>query len=223
MTAVKNGDFVEIEFVARVMNGEVFDTNIKEEAEKAGLETKGIKPYVLSVGNDMILKGLDKVLDGKELNKEYLINISPEDGFGKRNPALIKMIPLKALIEQKIMPQRGMQLNLDGNLVKVVSVSGGRVLVDFNNPLASKTLEYKFKINKKIEDQKEQVNALQDFLFRKTFDFTITDKTVTFKVSKGFDKYIELLSGQFKKILGLDAVGEVVEEEKKKETSDKKS
>ena len=37
---VKKGDFVEIEFTAKVKGGDIFDTNIKSEAEKAGLQIK---------------------------------------------------------------------------------------------------------------------------------------------------------------------------------------
>lgn len=223
MVKTKKGDFIEIEFVARVKDGDIFDTNIKKEAEKAGLDIKNIKPYVLSVGNEMILKGLDKELEGKELGKEYNIELSPENAFGKRDSKLIKMIPLKHFIEQKIMPERGMQLNLDGQIVKVVSVSGGRVLVDFNNPLASKTLEYKTKIKRKVDDKKEQINALQEFLFRKTFDFDLKGKTLTLKVPEGMDKYVEMLGEQFKKILDLEVKSEVLASDKSKKSSEVES
>ena len=42
----------------------------------------------------------------------------------------------------------------------VKTVSGGRVLVDFNHPLAGKDLVYNVKINKIVDDIKEKLNSL---------------------------------------------------------------
>jgi len=61
MEKVKKNDFVEIEFTGRVKDGEVFDTNIKTEAQKIGLEIED-KPMVVCIGKDMLLSGLDKSL-----------------------------------------------------------------------------------------------------------------------------------------------------------------
>ena len=211
---VKKNDFVEIEFTARVKDGEIFDTNIKADAEKAGFEIKGIKPYVLCVGKEMVLKALDEELDGKEFGKNYSIELQPEQAFGKRNPELVRMIPMNSFREQNIMPQRGMQFNIDGQVVRIVSVSGGRVLVDFNNPLAGKVVLYDYKILKKVEDKKEQIDAVQEFIFRRKFEFTTTDKEINFKVPKEMVQFVEMMSKAFEDILGLTAKAEVMKEEK---------
>ncbi len=221
--AIQKNDFVEIEFTARVKGGEIFDTNVKVDAEKAGFETKNMKPYILSVGKEMVLKALDKDLEGKEIGKKYSIELQPEQAFGKRNSQFVKMIPMNAFKEQNIMPQRGMQFNIDGQVVRIVSVSGGRVLVDFNNPLAGKVVVYEYKLLKKIEEQKEQIDAVQDFIFRQKFPFTIKDKEITFKVPPKMDKFIEMMSKAFEDILGLKAKAEVVVEEKKETAEVKKN
>jgi len=133
---IKENDFIEIEFTGRIANSnEVFDTNVLSEAKKAGLETKNIKPFNLSVGHKMLPPGFDEDLIGKELKKSYSVTLKPEKAFGKRNSSLVKMVPTKMFNEQKINPIRGMSLNLDGQLAKILSTSSGRTLVDFNNPL----------------------------------------------------------------------------------------
>ncbi len=203
MTVVQKNDFVEIEFVGKLKeNNEVFDTNSKSEIEKKKLNF-GAKPYVICVGKSMSIKGLDKDIEGKEVGKEYSVELKPEDAFGKRNSSLMRMVPLKFFIEQKIMPQKGMQLSLDGALAKITSISGGRVLVDFNNPLAGKVVLYEYKITRKLEDEKDKVNALQDFFFRKRFDFDIKDKEVIFKVEENLKKFIEIMNKPFEDILGM--------------------
>ena len=104
-----------------------------------------------------------------------------------------------------------MQLNLDGQIVKVLSSDRGRTLTDFNNPLAGKPVTYTYKINKIVTDQKEKINALQDFLFRKTFEFDIKDKVVTFKVEKQFEQFIKMFAPKFEEILDMKVEAEVVE------------
>lgn len=215
MTIQKN-DFIEISFTGKMTNtDEIFDTNIKADAEKAGFKTESIKPFILSVGHKMLPGGFDDDLTGKDVEKEYTLNLTPEKAFGKRNPQLIRMIPTKLFHEQKINPVKGMQLNLDGQIVKVLSSDRGRTLTDFNNPLAGKPITYIYKINKMITEQKEKIDALQDFLFRQTFEYELKDKTITFKVPKEAEQFIKMLSPKFEEILGLKIDTKVAEEKKK--------
>jgi len=213
--ALKKNDFIEIEFTGKITDGgEIFDTNIEADAKKANLDIKNIKPLALAIGHKMLPEGFDADLEGKEAGKDYTLDLTPEKAFGKRNPKMIRMIPTKLFHEQKIDPQRGMQLALDGQLVKILSSSGGRTLVDFNNPLAGKAVTYTYKINKKITDQKEKVNALQDFLFRKQFDFDITDKKIILKVPKELEPMIKMFAPKFEEILGMKVDSKIVEEKK---------
>ena len=123
------------------------------------------------------------------------------------------MIPTKHFHEQKINPERGMQLSLDGQLVKILSSDKGRTLVDFNNPLAGKEVTYTYKINKIITDQKEKINALQEFLFRRIFEFEVKNNKVIFKIEKQFKPFVEMFTPKFKEILGLELDSKIIEPE----------
>jgi|SRR3989344_1119692 len=214
--SIKKNDFVEIEFIGKIKEtGEVFDTNIEKEAKKAGLDLKNLKPFIFSVGHKMLPLGLDKDIIGKEIGKDYIINLNPEDAFGKRNPGMVKMIPTKLFHEQNIDPQRGTQLNLDGQLARVLSSSSGRTLVDFNNPLAGKVIIYDYKINRSINEEKEKIDSLQEFLFRKKFDFDITENILTFKVPKEIEQFVNLFATKLEEILGLKIKTKVSQEKKK--------
>ena len=211
MTIVKN-DFVEIEFTGKA-NNEIFDTTNKEEAKKMGLDVD-VKPVLICVGNQMLLKGFDDSIEGKEIGKKYSVHLFPENAFGKRQPSMVRPISLKIFKEKDMNPYPGMTVKLDNYIAKIISVSGGRVIVDFNNPLAGKEIDYEFTIKRKIDEEKEKVNALQDFFFRERYDFEIKDKKIIIKNkpkndSDPFgDKKINFLIGIFKKkfneIIGLD-------------------
>lgn len=216
----KKKDFVQLEFLARnLSNNEVFDTNIKSEAEKLKLDIKD-KPLIVCIGEGMVVKGLDKALEGKEIGKKYSIKLFPDEAFGKRHKELVRLLPMKIFEQQKVYPQPGMVFALDNNLVKIVSVSGGRVLVDFNNPLAGKEIEYEFTIKKIIEDNKEKASALINALigFDIPFELDEKNKKIIFKDIK-LTSIINIIKDKFSDILGYDI--EILEKAEKKEEAKK--
>jgi len=217
--AIKKNDFVELKFTG-TQDGNIFDTTNPKEAKQIGINAD-VKPFIICVGNDMVLKGLDKELPGKEVGKEYNIHLTPDKAFGKRNPQLVKLIPMRVFREKNINPMPGMAFQLDANIVKIISVSGGRVMVDFNNPLAGKEVDYKYKITKIIEDSKEKINALQDYFFKRRFEFNIDGKKVIFK-NPNIKPLLEMMSEKFKEMTGFEFL--VLEEKNLEEKiSDKES
>ena len=211
MDKTKKNDFIEIEFVGKA-NGIIFDTNIKQEAEKINLKAE-VKPLIVCIGQEMLVKGFDKALEDKEVGEKYKIILQPEDAFGTRDKEMIKIIPLRIFKEKNISPYPGVVLNFDGMIAKILSVSGGRVITDFNNPLSSKEIEYEFTIKRKVTDEKEKINALQDFFFRKTFEFKIEEKKIIFK--KEAEPFLNFFKGKFKEILGKEVEVEKIEKEEK--------
>jgi peptidylprolyl isomerase len=160
---VSKNDFIEIEYTGRLADGNaVFDTTIKAVADKEGLSQKDsvYKPIIVCVGEGQIIKGIDEVLVGKDIPSEFKLTVTPELGFGKKSAKLLRMIPMNVFKKQNIMPQPGIAVQIDGQMGYIRSVSGGRVIVDFNNPLSGKDLNYEVKINRKIENTTEKIKAL---------------------------------------------------------------
>ena len=214
---LKEKDFIEIEFTGKVKDGEVFDSNIKEDLEKSDLELEA-KPFVFSLGQGMFLKFLDDFLIGKNIGEEFEIELEPEKAFGKRNPSFVQTIPMSVFKERKANPFPGVMFNFDGRHGKVLTVSGGRVMVDFNNILAGKTVQYKIKVLRRITGINEKVKALNEFFLRKDFRFEVREKRLILEVEKPLVKLVELFKDKFKEILGLEL--EIKETEEK---PDKKS
>jgi len=204
-------DFIVIEFTAKVKDGDIFDSNIKEDLEGRDIKTE-IKPFTFCLGENMFLQGVEDFLIGKELG-EYQIELSPEKAFGKRNANLIQMMPLKLFIEQKVNPIPGVMFNFDGKIGKILTVTGGRIMVDFNNPIAGKEVEYKVRVLRKVENPNEKVKALINFLFKRDLKFEIKDKKLIVEVEKPMKQFIEMFKDKFKEMLDLDL--EVKEIEKK--------
>ncbi|MBU2562759.1 MAG: peptidylprolyl isomerase [Nanoarchaeota archaeon] len=215
--ALKKKDFIEIEFTGKIKNGEIFDSNIKEDLEKTNLNVTP-KPFVFCLGEGMFIKGVDDFLIGKEIGK-YNIELSPENAFGKRESRLVQIMPTKVFNEQKINPFPGAMFNFDGRIAKVLTVSGGRVIVDFNNPLAGKEVIYNLNVLRKIEEVNKKIKALTEFLFKKDFNFKLEEKKIVMEVEKEMAKFVELFKDKYQEIFNLEL--EVKEIEKSKEETEK--
>jgi len=59
-----------------------------------------------------------------------------------------------------------LQVDVDGEVGTITRVSGGRVIVNFNHPLAGKEVIYDFKILKKVEDKSEQIKSFLNSAMR---------------------------------------------------------
>lgn len=213
MANTKKGDFVEIKFTG-YSNGEIFDSNIEEDLKKINSEAK-VKPLITVIGEKMVVLGLDKALEDKEVGKEYVIEFPPSEGFGERRRELMKIIPLKVFTAKEVMPKPGMVLALDDNLVKIVAVSGARVIADFNNPLAGKDLSYKFTIARILDNEKEKIRNLFELVFRFVPDFEITDKVVV-SGQPFLESFVKAFKEKFKELIGKDLEFKLKEPEKEK-------
>jgi len=195
-------DFIEIEFTGKIKDGEIFDSNIKENLKKLN-PNANTKPLIFSLGEGMFLKGVDDFLIGKEVGK-YTLELSPEKAFGPRVKEFVQMVPIKIFQEQRLNPFPGAVFNFDGRIAKVLSVSSGRVMIDFNNPLAGKIVIYEIDVKRKVEDLNEKVKSFIYFLFKREIKFSIQDKKVVIEVEKNLSKFVEMFKDKFKEVLELD-------------------
>ena len=158
-----------------------------------------------------------------KINGEYEIELEPEKAFGKREPKLVQMIPMKVFREQKLNPIPGTIFNFDGRIGKILTVSGGRVMVDFNNPIAGKTVIYNIKVKRKIEDINEKIKAFNEFLFKKDFNFKIKDKKLVMEIEKSLVQFVDIFKQKFKDVFGLDLQVREIDEKKAEVKGEKKT
>jgi len=163
---LKKGDFVELEYVGKLSDGTIFDVTSAERAKKEGLYREQYRygPRIICLGEGNIVRGIDEFLIGKE-HGSYTLSLVPEQAFGKKNAKLMKIVPLQTFTKEKIKPFPGLQVNMDGFLGIVKTVSGGRVIVDFNHPLAGKDIVYELIVKRVITDAPEKIAAYLTLLF----------------------------------------------------------
>lgn len=203
--AIKEKEFIEVEYTGKLQdNNTVFDTTDEKIAKDSGIYQEGQKfgKVIICLGEGHILESLEKELIGKELG-EFTIPLKTEDAFGKKSAKMIQLISATKFTKEGIKPQVGLQVNVDGIFGIVKSVTGGRVLVDMNHPLAGKDVVYTVKVSKIITDAKEKIQGILDLQFGKgavESEFNEGNLSITLKFDLPED-YQEKLAEKIKELI----------------------
>ncbi|MDL2246995.1 peptidylprolyl isomerase [Methanobrevibacter sp. OttesenSCG-928-K11] len=161
--AIKEGDFVKIDFTGKIAEtGDVFDTTYEETAKDADIfvEEKTYAPIPIVVGGNHLLPALDEAIVGMKKGDSKNLEVESKDAFGDRDSSLIELIPVKEFKKQGMTPVPGMKITAENNTGKILTVNGGRVKVDFNHELAGKDLVYDFEVVEVIEDDEEKIKSM---------------------------------------------------------------
>lgn len=107
-------------------------------------------PATFSVGDGSLLPGFEAVLMGLEAGDEREFELAPEQAFGQRNPNNLQKMPRSSFADD-IELEEGLMLSFadaqKAELPGVVAEIGDeQVVVDFNHPLAGRTLIFDVRI-----------------------------------------------------------------------------
>lgn len=182
---MENGDIIRLQFDTFTEDGKLVDTTEEMKAKDAGIydEHSSYKPMVTILGSERLLKGLEEELKNAKVGEEKEVLLAPENAFGKRDVNNVKVISYReaerAFKDQEgkdAYPEVGRVVRIGDKYGKVVTVTAGRVVVDFNHPLAGKSIKYVYTVTEKIEKEEDKIKAIIQINFPKDTDkFMIED------------------------------------------------
>ena len=137
---VKKGDIVSVEYEGSLEDGTVFDCTANH----------GDKPIEFEAGVGRMINGFDEAVMGMKKGEEKTIKLKPEQAYGPVHEVLIQKLP-RAQLPKETEPKPGMMLVATlptGEQVpaKITKVDKDTVTMDFNHPLAGKSLVFKIKV-----------------------------------------------------------------------------
>ncbi len=157
------GNLVYINYTAKVKDtGEAVETTLEEESKKLGIydQTRRYEPRLVAVGENWVLKGLDDEIAKMEIGEKKSVELTPEKAYGERDPALLRMIPLRKFGEKAAELGNGDVVEIDNRIGVVRFVGSGRAQVDFNHRLAGKTLVYDVEAVKRLDTDDDKIRGL---------------------------------------------------------------
>lgn len=187
---MKEGEFIKIDYVGKIKeSGKIFDLTKEDIAKENGIYNPEFtyKPVPVIIGSHFIIKGIEDELKKMKVGEKRKIIVNPENGFGNRSEKLIKLIPLAEFKKQKIDPFPGMPITISNLRGRVLSISGGRVKVDFNHPLAGKELEYELEIKEEITKKEDKVKAILELFIKTKKDIKVEIKENILEIKMDID------------------------------------
>ncbi len=136
MSKVKNGDFVQLHYTGTLEDGTVFDSS------------EGRTPLEFQVGGGGIIAGFNDAVLGMDEGGEKTFTLAPDDAYGERRDDLKREFPKDMLGDQQIEVGQVLRFSSPHGPVSgtVLDIEPDKFTVDFNHPLAGKTLEFKVKV-----------------------------------------------------------------------------
>ncbi|HTY91377.1 MAG TPA: peptidylprolyl isomerase [Methanocella sp.] len=183
--AITKGDIIKLSFTGKLDNGSVFDTTDADVAKQNEIydEKRTYEPMTVVVGSNTLVQGLEEDLPGKKKGHKGTVTVPPEKGYGFRSLELIETVSTKKFDKK---PEPGAWIESDGRVGVIESVSGGRVRVDYNEPLAGKTLTFDYRIEDVLEDKGEKTDAIIHGYIGPEAKYETVGDTITIDVPKEY-------------------------------------
>lgn len=164
---VSKGSIIRLDFEAWTDDGHLFDTTRAEVAKKADVhdEKATYEPVPIVAGAGRVVAGLDKALLDAKVGEEREIAVPPREAYGDRDPAKVETVPLREFAKRDLEPVPGERIRYENRVGTIVQVTSGRVRIDYNPPMAGRTLTYKFKIVSEATTPEEKVGGIVEGVY----------------------------------------------------------
>lgn len=138
MQKPKSGDTVRVHYTGTLDDGTQFDSS------------RGADPLEFAMGQGQLIAGFENAVAGLIPGESCTVTLSPEEGYGESNPAMVQEVP-RQMMPEGVELQAGMVLqgrSDDGRVdnFTVVSFTEETVKLDANHPLAGKSLTFEIEL-----------------------------------------------------------------------------
>jgi FKBP-type peptidyl-prolyl cis-trans isomerase SlyD len=107
------------------------------------------EPLAYLHGHGNLVPGLERELSGKRAGDKLQVTVSPADGYGEYDHALVQRVPrraLKGLANLRVGMRLQAQIGHGARAVTVTQISGDMVTLDGNHPLAGQNLHFQVEV-----------------------------------------------------------------------------
>jgi FKBP-type peptidyl-prolyl cis-trans isomerase SlyD len=136
-TRVSEGKQVSLEYTLKLDDKNVLESNV------------GKEPMTYTQGAHEIVPGLEKAMEGMAVGDKKHVEVKPADAYGEVDPKAFQEVKKSQIPEQAW--KVGTQLEAKGQdgqsmFPRVAEVKQDTIVLDFNHPLAGKTLFFDIKV-----------------------------------------------------------------------------
>src|SRR5215831_498539 len=134
---VAEGKNVSLEYTLTLDDKSVVESNV------------GKQPLTYTHGTQQIVPGLEKALEGLAVGDTKEVTVPPAEKYGEKNPNALQEVQKQLIPPDALVVGTRLQGQApDGHMVypRVAEIKDNTVVLDFNHPLAGKTLHFDVKV-----------------------------------------------------------------------------
>jgi len=163
---MEEGTIVHVDYnLYNADSGDLIETTREDIAKENDMHQEGrnYSPLVCVVGSGQLIAGFEESLLSAKADKDISVEIAPADAYGEKDSDKVETISIDKLIRYVRDPKSlyiGGPVTIEGKTGTLSYMAAGRARIDYNHPMAGRTLKYDYKIIKVIKDKGEKVVAL---------------------------------------------------------------
>ncbi len=167
-------------------NGEVFEKT-KEDID-------------IILGKSEVVSGVEEALKKMREGETKKISLKAKDAYGERKGDLVAIVSINEFKKRKIRPAPGLVVDINNRYGVIRTISGGRVVVDFNHPLAGRDVSFEVRLVKRLEG-KEKLEAIAKKVSDGLAYLMKKEKGLSYEIKKNKIFIREKLSQNLEKIV----------------------
>lgn len=164
---IESGSMIKIDYTASVADvdpeeSSVFDTTIEDVARKQSIyrPDKVYEPMLVVLGKSWIPKGLESHIVHASVGDQFEAHVPCDEAYGPKDPSKIKLVARREFQKLNINPSIGDRITIGSQTGTVLSVSSGRVRMDYNHILAGKDIKYEITVHELIDGDDNKIREL---------------------------------------------------------------
>jgi FKBP-type peptidyl-prolyl cis-trans isomerase 2 len=137
MVTIQHGSIVSFEYTLFLQDRTQIESNANQE------------PFVYEHGDHQIISGLEKELLGMKVGETKAIEVKPEEGYGALDAEAFIEVPKQKIPQDSQVvgvPLEVQDVNGERVSLRIHEVKDETVVLDYNHPLAGKTLLFNVRI-----------------------------------------------------------------------------
>ncbi|MCG6916137.1 MAG: peptidylprolyl isomerase [Deltaproteobacteria bacterium] len=146
MAQAKSGDRVMVHYNGSLEDGTTFSSTYEED-----------EPFEFTIGEGNILPSFQNAVIGMKEGEKRTISVPPEDGYGEhKREFVLKMERAQAPPDLELEVGKRLQIRLNDGTTRVVTILAideDSVILDANDPLAGKTLQFEIELVQIVQSE----------------------------------------------------------------------
>lgn len=131
---ISEGKTVGFEYTLSLVDGTVVESNV------------GGNTFTYVQGQGQILPALERELEGLAVDDTKQVTLEPVDAYGEINDAAFREVPIAQIPEEARVVGTALGAQGYDGPIRVHEVKEETIVLDFNNPLAGRTLTFDIRI-----------------------------------------------------------------------------